>query len=831
MTLPILKALKPYLIQLERLTGAIKYSWQRDRREEPFKKARSRQAIDVIQPLVMAEAIPQGALFDFQTIQLKIEFKSVSTVRLEWSLKSEKPPHHSIRQEDAAVPLVDQHEEVAVKLRSHHLSSPILNGDSSPSWEVASENLRIIVCPSGCITFFDQDGNLLRHEYPPQSWQIPGIEPEESPIAPGWVHKSKLHDAERIYGLGERATRLNLRGPKSYRMWNTDAQGQYDPGDDPLYICIPTYISLNRGRCYLVFYENSCDGVFQFHESARVIFEGGPLCYYFSVGRPAALLDRYTQLTGRPMLPPQWAFGYHHCRWGYEHQSALIAAVENMAKHDIPVKAFHLDIDCLDNFEPFTISPDRFPDIEKIAKQLANKDIRLITILHACITAKPESPLFQDGVKQGYFCASDDGTPIVGPLWAGNTAYVDFTKPAARKWWSQQYKSLLDLGFNGFWHDMNEPAMLTAWGDPSLPPYATQHDFDGEGGNHLMAHNLYGVLQAQAAYEYLRQAQPDKRPFILSRSGWAGLQKYAWTWTGDLTTSWASLRQTIPLVLNLGLSGIPYSGPDIGGFLGNPTPELYLRWFQLGCFLPFCRTHGSKKTKPRVPWAYGDQTLEIVRQFLKLRYALMPYFYTLAWESHQTGAPLVRPLFWQNPEVESLWDVEDAFLLGDALLICPIVEAAVSERLVVLPPGHWYDFWNDKIVAGSQTIVVKTALDHIPIFAQAGQIIPMVEAAQLILHLYFDEGGSCHGSMYSDEGDGYALGRVDYFDCSKKDDKWYLKLHGAGSVKFPYDQFEIVTHGIALDEIWVDDRLLDRAGEKIIVQPITAVSFTGRLMI
>jgi alpha-glucosidase len=831
MTFSIAKVFKPYLIQLERLTGALKYSWQRDRWEEPFSQAHTRQPVDVIQTLVAAEAIPQGAIFNFQSIQLKIEFQTASTARLEWSLMTEEPLYHSIEQQDAAVYLEEQEETVAVKLRSHHLNLP--DHDGSPNWEVASDDLRILVYPSGCVTFFDPEGNLLRHEYPPQSLEVPAIEVGKSAVPPGWVHTSKLHDAEHIYGLGERATHLNLRGPNRYRMWNTDAQGKYDPGDDPLYICIPTYISLHHGRCYLVFYENSCDGMFQFHESANVTFEGGPLCYYFSIGKPSALIDSYTQLTGRPMLPPRWAFGYHHCRWGYERQSELTSAVENMEKHNIPVKAFHLDIDCLDHFEPFTVSPDRFPDIQKIAQQLAEKDIQIITILHACITANPKSSLFQEGVKQGYFCSREDGSPLVGPLWAGNTAYVDFTNPTAREWWSQQYKTLLDLGFNGFWHDMNEPAFLTVWGDPSLPPYATQHDFDGEGGNHLMAHNLYGVLQAQAAYEYLRKVQPEKRPFILSRSGWAGLQKYAWTWTGDLSTSWASLRQTIPTVLNLGLSGIPYSGPDIGGFIGNPTPELYLRWFQLGCFMPFCRTHGSKKTKPRVPWVYGDRTLEIARQFIELRYALMPYFYTLAWESHQTGAPLVRPLFWHAPEMEQLWDIEDSFLLGEALLICPIVEESILERQVTLPPGDWYDFWNDQITNGGQTIVVKTSLEHIPIFAQAGQIVPMVQADKLTLHLYFDDRGVCGGSLYSDDGDGYTLGRVDYFDCAPKEGKWHLKFHCAGDPDFSYEQVEIVLHGLELELVWAGDRLLesDTAASKFTIQSLQMVSFTGRLTI
>ncbi|HEY9651505.1 MAG TPA: TIM-barrel domain-containing protein, partial [Coleofasciculaceae cyanobacterium] len=259
------------------------------------------------------------------------------------------------------------------------------------------------------------------------------------------------------------------------------------------------------------------------------------------------------------------------------------------------------------------------------------------------------------------------------PVWPGWCVFPDFTNPKVRTWWSRQYEYLLDVGVAGFWHDMNEPAAFILWGDRSLPK-VTQHYMEGRGGDHREAHNVYGLLQAQAAYLALCNYQPQVRPFIVSRAGWAGLQRYAWTWTGDIECTWVAMRQTVATVVGLGLSGIPYSGPDIGGFQGNPSAELYLRWFQMSCFLTFCRSHCANNVEYRAPWTYGEPYLSIIREFLQLRYRLMPYLYTLAWEASQKGYPPVRPVFWCDSEDSALWDVEDAFLLGNALLICPIFQ-------------------------------------------------------------------------------------------------------------------------------------------------------------
>ena len=805
MTLSVHRLLTTSKIRLNRKLASLRYSWQRDRLEAPYLN-RARVLNDLVSPaFCSAMATPLGGHFDFRDVKLTIEFIMLNTVRIHWWTQGEPNLYRAV--------------EVNAEPGLAKFTT------TTSGWELATAQLRVSIAPDGCLDFYDGEDRLIRQEYPPQRQITEG----DPPIEHGWLHRAKLATAERIYGLGERAQPFNLRcGKTSYRMWNTDPQGKYQPGQDPLYISIPVYIGLHPVGSYLVFYENPYDGMFKFAEEATASFDGGSLRYYISLGKMSALVDIYTQLTGRPALPPRWAFGYHHCRWGYEQEAALRETAAQMVAHDLPIQAMHLDIDCLDNFRPFTIATDRFPTLKEFAQESASQGIRLILIVHSCITADDRDPLFQAGVKHKYFCTDQSGKPIIAPLWAGDSGYVDFTNPAARAWWSQQYQQLLDLGFSGFWHDMNEPAIDTTWGDPTFPPHATYHDFAGAGGNHLAAHNLSGLQQAQAGYERLRQLEPSKRPFILSRSGWAGIQKYAWTWTGDLVTGWASLRQTIPTVLNLGLSGIPFSGCDIGGFLGNPSPELYLRWFQLSCLLPFCRTHGSQEnSSKREPWHYGDRVLSIVRDFLKIRQALLPYLYTLAWEAHQLGSPLIRPLCWDAPERMDLWDVEDTFLLGDALLIAPIVVEGQLERSIPLPSGDWYDFWGDLVWAEQPQITVPVTLDRLPILVKAGCILPMEAAEMLNLHCYPDRTGNCTGTIYSDALDGDIPGRIDRFGFVHADGKWKLNWEAQGDYPFPYDAVQFTIYGIDLDEVRSDDRLIDFAHNIFTIAPFQSLMFTG----
>lgn len=341
---------------------------------------------------------------------------------------------------------------------------------------------------------------------------------------------------------------------------------------------------------------------------------------------------------------------------------------------------------------------------------------------------------------------------------------------------------------------MNEPAVLVIWGDRTLPVSVTQHSMEGRGGTHLEAHNVYGLLQAEAAYASLRESRPENRPFIVSRSGWTGLQRDAWTWTGDIETTWNGLRQTIPTILGLGLSGIPYSGADIGGFKGNPSAELYLRWLQMSCFLPFCRTHCSDDSKPRTPWGYGEPYLRIAREFLKLRDLLLPYFYNLAQEATQTGFPLVRPLFWLDSSNDRLWNIDDAFLLGNQIIVSPILEENTRSRSVFLPRGQWYHFWDHQCFDGEQTIEIKAPLEQIPVFIQSGTILPMRVEHRLELHIYLPIQDTTELLLYSDADDGYGASRCDRFQVTQVEK--FLKLTWAqtGAFAFPYASVWVKIH-------------------------------------
>jgi alpha-glucosidase len=332
---------------------------------------------------------------------------------------------------------------------------------------------------------------------------------------------------------------------------------------------------------------------------------------------------------------------------------------------------------------------------------------------------------------------------------------------------------------------------------------------EGHGGTHQEAHNQYGLLMARAAYEALRREQPEQRPWILSRSGWAGVQRYAWNWTGDISCSWAMLRQTIRTVLGLSLSGIPYTGADIGGFSGQPSTELFVRWFQLGALLPFFRTHSSFNTSRREPWAFGPEALRILREVLRLRYRLLPYYYTLAWQAHQTGLPLLRPLFWHNLPDQALWDIDDAFLLGDALLVAPVVREGATERtLSRLPAGEWYHFWDDTHLCGNEAATVPAPLARIPLFVQAGHLLPMADDERLALHLY---GATGSGTVYTDSGDGYGAWRLDHWHWEQQGSNLIVTWESEGD--YPHsdsgiDVIDIVVHGLQVEQAVLNNQPL-----------------------
>lgn len=746
-------------------------------------------------PFISLDKEQNSFRFTFTNSQLEVCFIAEDIVRVSW-LPGEPPiPYAIVKKDWQPVPcsLTEKRNE----------------------WVLSSSAINLSVRLDGSLEFRNQDGKVLRSSLPPQY----ALNNHGQVIQ--WVDRAKEEKQAAYYGLGERAAPLNLRG-QSYRMWNTDPKGNYSTGKDPLYICIPTYISLHSRGGYLIFYENSYPAWFSFkeepienHPCIETQFEGGMLRYYFIPTPLERALQRYTELTGRPPLPPKWALGYHQSRWGYKSQSEITEIVNQFKQYDLPLSAVHLDIDYMEGYRVFTINQNAFPDLKALSSELLNQGVHLVTIIDPAVKCDPNYFLFLDGLKKNCFCSLPNGFLLKAPVWAGWSAFPDFTDPEVRSWWGDHYAKWLDLGVSGFWHDMNEPSAFTLTGDLTLP-LQTRHALEGQKGNHLQAHNLYGLLMNRAGYEALRRHRPDKRPWLLSRSGWAGVGRYAWCWTGDCESSWQSLRQTIPTTLGMGLSGIPFSGPDIGGFSGSPTPELYLRWFQMAAFLPFFRTHSAFETPPREPWRFDEKTLEIIKKFLRIRYQLIPYLYTLAWESTQTGFPLIRPLFWVQESEPDFWSVDDEFLLGKDILVAPIVTEGATSRRVKIPNGKWFDYWTEEKFIGPTEIEIPSFLDTIPVYIRASSILPLQVERNLQLHVYPDDFGK--GLLFSDEGDGYGEWRLDEFSYLYENGKLVIRHQYSGDFPIPYHQIEIHIHGMDCHYAWIDERECPIEDNKIQLQ-------------
>ncbi len=631
--------------------NTIRYAFFKDKQNRQSQKTGTNRSQSLPGRLTASNPIPQGGIFNFENAQLEVIFLAADLVRVSWT---------SVENESTPIPYaLEKTDWPRLEIGWHPDEDQVA---------LTSPELEIAIYQDGGITYQSKKGNLLRRDAPPEH------------SGNGWTCQAVLHGDEVIYGMGEHAGAFNLRG-QTHILWNTDPGGKYGPATDPIYMPIPVYISVHNEGSYLVFYENYHRGeiavdpvgpVENAHVTAR--FEGGMLRHYFIPGPPSRAVERYTELTGRPGMPPRWSLGYHQSRWGYKDEKDVRDVVKGFKDHNLPLSAIHLDIDYMDGYRVFTVNRKRFPDFPNLVQNLKDAGIRTVTIIDPGVKKDPDYDIYQEGVRQGVFCRLPDGSLFTGLVWPGWTVFPDFTDPQTRNWWGNYYQRMLEAGIDGIWHDMNEPCSFSAWGGLEFPDNVCHH-LEGQVGDHVAAHNIYALQMNRAGFEALQRLRPESRPWLVSRSGWAGQQRYAWNWTGDTESTWNGLKMTLSTVLSLGLSGFPYSGPDIGGFSGTPPQELYLRWFQLAAFLPFFRTHSAAETPRREPWVFGEITTEIIRKFLHIRYRLLPYLYTLAWEATQTGHPLVRPFFWYGDEKASLehpsYLVADSFYLREGIICRP----------------------------------------------------------------------------------------------------------------------------------------------------------------
>jgi alpha-glucosidase len=639
---------------------------------------------------------------------------------------------------------------------------------------------------SFALTIFDRDGNVLQQDVRPIEFHGDSFQ----------VCKQMPLD-EHYFGLGDKTGPLDRR-EQAFTLWNKDAYS-FQESTDPIYKSIPYFIAFRTGRAFGVFLDNTWRSNFDFGKQLPNIYcfgaINGPLDYYVFYGpSPKQVVQTYAWLTGTMPLPPRWALGYQQSRYSYSPQSRVMEIAERLRADHIPADVIYLDIDFQEKNRPFTIDKDRFPDLPGVVSRLASKNFHVVAITDLHIAKFPGHGYFpyDSGIAGDHFVKNPDGSVYSGIVWPGPSVFPDFTRAETRAWWGTLYKDFSKMGIAGFWNDMNEPSVFNT---PSgTMPVDIVHRIDEPGfrkrtAQHAELHNVYGMENSRATFEGLRQIHPDLRPFVLTRSTYAGGQRYAATWTGDNSSTWNHLRLTTPMIENLGLSGFALTGADVGGFAGTPQQDLLTKWYEISSFQPIDRDHAEKGTGDHEPWAGVAESEAIRVRFIEERYRLMPYLYTLAEEASRTGLPIERPLFLEFPKAASDFHPIDIdlhamgeFLLGSALLIAaPPYPDKLDNYAVEFPSDGWYDYWTGQPVPkpiasdpqpnapiAPDDLVPLTAWVHpdlasLPVFVRAGTILPMAPLVQstdetpqgpLTLRVYVGDG--CAGHLYLDDGRTYA---------------------------------------------------------------------------
>lgn len=607
-------------------------------------------------------------------------------------------------------------------------------GSNSTTIETAALKVLIQQNPLA-ISFLDASGHSLDADDPKHGMAYSGT---------GFTVSKLLNDDAHVYGFGEKNGRLDKRGWNlggyNYVMWNTDTY-MHEPSTDPLYVSVPFFMVLRDGKAYGIFLDSTWRSFFDVgHDHSGLLTfgaDGGDLDYYFINGpAPKEVVERYTDLTGRIPLPPLWSLGYNQCRYSYYPESRVRLLANTFRENHIPADVIWLDIDYQDNYKPFTWNSERFPDPKKMISDLRAQHFHIVSILDPHPKAEKGYASYDEGIQGNFFAKNPDGSVFEGPVWPshapqnpGLSVFPDFSNPAARQWWGLLYQGLLNDGIAGIWNDMDEPSVFDT---PSgTMPLDVVFDNEGHPTDAREIHNVYGQLMSRATFEGLSKLQPDTRPFVLTRASYAGGQRYASVWTGDSTSEWSSLRQSLSMLMGLGLSGFPFVGSDIGGFVGSPSGELYTRWLQVGVFSPFMRSHSDSGSPSKEPWMFGYQDTVVNKRSIELRYELLPYIYNVMEQASETGLPALRPLFLEFPGDQSVMGTEDEFLFGGDLLVAPVLHEGVTQRDIYLPAGEWYDYWTGQKYAGSNMIQMAVSISSIPMFVRGGGFIfrqPVVQS-------------------------------------------------------------------------------------------------------
>ncbi len=620
----------------------------------------------------------------------------------------------------------------------------------------------------------------------------------------------KIQEGESFYGLGDKPTELDLRG-KRFENYGADTYG-FKKDEDPIYKNIPFYLGLHNNIGYGIFFDNTFRTIFDFGKEQFDVSSfwarGGEMNYYFIYGPElVSVTEQYAWLTGTPEMPPMWALGYHQCKWSYFPEKQVREIANEFRTRGIPCDVIYLDIDYMEGFRCFTWNKKGFQKPAKLLGDLKEQGFKTVVIIDPGIKVDPDYWVYKEGVEKDYFCKRADGEYMEGDVWPGTCNFPDYTNADVRRWWSGLFEEMIRHGVKGVWNDMNEPAVF----EIGTFPEDVRHDYDGDPCSHRKAHNVYGMQMARATYEGVKKFSYPNRPFVITRSTYSGGQRYSSVWTGDNIATWEHLWIANMQVQRLNMSGISFAGSDIGGFIGNPDGELYVRWLQAAVFHPFCRTHYAGNdvgANPQEPWSFGAKFEFIAKKYILLRYQLLPYIYTTFWQHSTYGTPMVRPLV-MNDQADLLSQKHtDQFMLGDKIMVCPVSLPDADTRLVYLPKGRWYNFWNDEHENGGKEIVANAPLDKMPLFIKEGSVIPHYpkmqyvgefDVEELTLHVYFTKSVQV-SYVYEDAGDyyGYRNGQFNVKKFVVQHRRNVLKIFQTTSGNFEptYKHYKIVIHGL-----------------------------------
>ncbi len=682
------------------------------------------------------------------------------------------------------------------------------------------------------VDIFDEANHSILREVPGRPVQFDRVSREFVST------KLRSSEVETYYGFGEKAFIEMSRNGKYVVNWNTDTFS-YPIGTDPVYQSIPFFYALEAGKAYGLFLNNTFRTYFDMGKKSpdRYSFgaNGGELDYFVFTGgkerSPKIVLEDYTRLTGRTPLPPIWALGNQQSRWSYFPEKRVREIAEGFRKHRIPADVIYLDVDYMDGYRVFTWDKTRFPDPPKLIGDLKKDGFQTVLIIDPGVKVDPKYHVYADGQRKGVFVKNSDGSELNRDVWPKASAFPDFTDPKAREWFASFYKQHLDEGIAGFWTDMNEPGVFLTERSPRPEiahhpektfPYDTPHAGDGLADTHRRYHNVYGMQMARATFEGVKKLEPERRPFVLTRAGFAGVQRFAAVWTGDNVASWDHLALSIPMLANMSVSGIPFVGCDIGGFNDMPSGELYARWLQAGALTPFFRSHSVGWVGNKEPWEFGAEFTRINRATVELRYRFLPYIYSLFRQHEKDGSPVMRPLWYEFPGDKLTYLISDQFMLGSDILVAPVVKEGMRTRGIYLPAdAEWIDWWTGSKLESGKIHYPQTPLDRLPLFIRVGSVVPTQGVIQhtgempnaaitLNVAAGIKEGRTERLLLFQDAGEGYGYRRNDWREIEVEHKRGTLAIKRTGS--FDGQRLgSVEVHGIAErpKEITADGRKVD----------------------